>query len=462
MSGGGTPPSPPAAAPASAFEPRLPDVAQWFADRSLPYTHHLEAALLSSEFGITSLEEMKVIQMIEWKDLLQHDPLSSEGYGLVKWRVFQEEFRKFAAEEFDGTKKSEVQQRQKKAKNNGVSVCASMSSVNRRGKTALRKMKSGADLTGSAVLNSMVTAGVHMRAAVIVAKSKSQRQLQQIKMLQNGGGDGSMKKESRNNINNNNNKSVSNTMASSTMNSFLANDGAAAGLKKSKPTSTSQRHVHNVQMDIDVVADLDNEFAPKQDDYRATTAPSSAVPPKVHPNSDEQDDVSTINMSSYEQSTEDDNDNDTVLTLDEQKWNVRYADLLRYYKLHGTTHISLKANATKPRHIMLRRWADRQRKAFLHDQLTEEQIEKLVAVQFDFGQDIEELVAEQIEQERIQAEQRRMEKLRLKADAERRRLEAEKRRLEAIVLQKEMDKKRIESTYVVADVEGCVEAIYVS
>ena len=223
-------------------------------------------------------------------------------------------------------------------------------------------------------------------------------------------------------------------------------------------------------MSLDVVADLDNEFAPKQDDYRTSTAGTTTnVPPKVHSNADEQDEVSTINMSSYEHSAEDDDeddDNDTVLTLDEQKWNVKYADLLRYYKLHGTTHISLKANATKPKHIMLRRWADSQRKAFLHDELSEEQIEKLVAVQFDFGQDIEELVAEQIEQERIQAEQRRIEaekrRLRLKAEAERRRLEAEKRRLEEIVLKKEMDKKRIEATYVVADVEGCVEAIYVS
>ena len=453
---GDTPPS------ATAFEPRLPDVAQWFADRSLPYTHHLEAALLSSEFGITSLEEMKVIQMIEWKTLLQHDPLSSEGYGLVKWRVFQEEFRKFASEEFDGTKRSEAQQQQKKAKS------GSMSSVNRGGKAALRKMKSGADLTSSAVLHSAISAGVLMSAAVLVAKTKSQRQLQQIKMLQNGGDVLKKKGSSRSNINNNN-KSVSNTMmTSSTMNSFLANDGTAggAGLKISVPSSVKQqRHDHNVQMDIDVVADLDDEFAPKADDYRTSSTAANVSPPKkVHSNSDEQDDVSTINMSSYEHSAEndDDNDNDTVLTLDEQKWNVRYADLLRYYKLHGTTHISLKANATKPRHIMLRRWADRQRKAFLHDELSEEQIEKLVAVQFDFGQDIEELVAEQIEQERIQAEQRRMEKLRLKAEAERRRLEAEKRRLEEIVMRKEMDKKRIESTYVVADVEGCVEAIYVS
>ena len=418
-------------------------MAKWFADRSLPYTRHLEDALLSSEFGITSLEEMKVIEMIEWKTLLQHDPLSSEGYGLVKWRVFQEEFRKFASQEFDGTKVA----RQKK--NGGIS------SINSKGKKIVRKMKTGADFTGSAMMHSAVAAGVLMSAAVLVAKSKSK---QQLKLLQNG----ASKKEN----NNNNNNTVTMTMTSTTMNSFLA--GAGADFSSASAGGAGGKKLDDVKIDIDdnnfsrACADLDDEFAPKTDDYDARngtttrtttrTRPSSTIvpPTRVHSNSQKEDEVSTINMSSYELNNSAD-DTDAVLTFEEQRWNVKYADLLRYYKLHGTTKIPLKSNATKPKHVLLRRWADKQRRAFLSDKLTEEQIEKLVAVQFDFGQDIEELVAEQIEQERIQAEKRRV--------------EAERRCREELRIQREMEKrqrqKRIESTYVVADVEGGVEAIYV-
>ena len=429
---------------ALSFEPRLPDVAKWFADRSLPYNQHLEAALRSSEFGISSLEEMKVIEMIEWKTLLCHDPLSGEGYSLVKWRVFQQEFRKFAAQEFDGTKAKKASKGSKA-----------------KGKAIARKMKTGADLTSSTMINSFLAAGDLMSAAALVTKSKSK---QQLKLLM--AGTAAAAASAANKLDEKGN-AVTVNMTSSTINTSGVGVGAV-GVSKSKtsvPTSNRQSKVNDLKIDVDdrnfARADMDDEFAPKADDY--VTARRAIVPPKVNSNLHFQDEISTINMSSYEHSPDD--DNDTVYTLDEQKWNVKYADLLRYYKLYGTTHISLKANASKPRHILLRRWCDKQRKAFLDDQLSEEQIEKLVAVQFDFGQDIEELVAEQIEQERIKAEERRIEaerrRLQLKAEAERRRLEAEKRRLEEIMIQKEKEKKRLESTYVVDDVEGCVEAIYV-
>ena len=459
------------------FEPRLPDVAQWFADRSLPYTLHLENALLSEEFGITSLEEMKVLQMIEWKDLLQHDPLSGEGYGVVKWRVFQEEFRKFASEEFDGTKSAAAVDKTKNKKEAKARSSSKGSSIKRSSKTIALTVASGVLVSANAAAAAAATAAAAAAAAAATAAANTKSKKQQLKMLKN---DGSSKKKGGSS-NANNNKSVNNTTmtsgSGSTMNnkSFLAGDTAG-------PAGTGASGA----------ADLDdNEFAPKTDDYvqpqrpprtppaqpTTTTAPfspSSAVPPKVthSNNTDEQDDISTINMSSYEQSGEDDDeynddddDDNTVLTLDEQKWNVKYADLLRYYKLHGTTRISLKAKPN-PKHLMLRRWADKQRKKFLHDELTEDQIEKLVAIEFDFGQQVEELVAEQMEQERVQAMEAELERHRLKAEMERRlerrRLLEEKRRLEDILMQKEMDKHRLEATYVVADTEGGVEAIYVS
>ena len=439
----------PATSACATFEPRLPDVAQWFADRSLPYTLHLENALLSEEFGITSLEEMKVLQMIEWKDLLQHDPLSGEGYGVVKWRVFQEEFRKFASEEFDGTKSAAAAVTKDKKKSKAKS--SKGSSIKRSSKTIALTVASGVLVSANAAAAAAATAAAAAAAAAATAAANTKSKKQQLKMLKN---DGSSKKEGGSN---GNNKSVNNTTMtsrSSTMNNNSFLPEAAAG-----PSA--------------------GEFAPKTDDFvrpqrpqrtpparpTATTAPfspSSAVPPKVHSNIGEQDDISTINMSSYEHGDDDDN---TVLTLDEQKWNVKYADLLRYYKLHGTTRISLKAKPN-PKHIMLRRWADKQRKKFLHDELTEDQIEKLVAIEFDFGQQVEELVAEQMEllqeQERVQAMEAELERHRRKAEMERRRLLEEKRRLEEYMRKKEMEKKRIEATYVVADAEGGVEAIYVS
>ena len=88
----------------AAFKPRLSHVAEWFTDRNLSYTPRLERALLSSDYGITSLEEMKVIEISEWQSLLRDGAFPGEQYSMVKWRVFEKEFRKLTAEEFDATK----------------------------------------------------------------------------------------------------------------------------------------------------------------------------------------------------------------------------------------------------------------------------------------------------------------------------------------------------------------------
>ena len=89
---------------AAAFVPRLRRVAEWFTDRNLPYTPRLDRELLSSDYGITSLEEMKVIEISEWQSLLCDEAFPGEEYSVVKWRVFEKEFRKLTAEEFDATK----------------------------------------------------------------------------------------------------------------------------------------------------------------------------------------------------------------------------------------------------------------------------------------------------------------------------------------------------------------------
>ena len=89
---------------ATTFKPRLSRVAEWFTDRNLSYTPRLERALLSSDYGITSLEEMKVIEISEWQSLLRDEAFPGEQYSMVKWRVFEKEFRKLTAGEFDATK----------------------------------------------------------------------------------------------------------------------------------------------------------------------------------------------------------------------------------------------------------------------------------------------------------------------------------------------------------------------
>ena len=93
---------------AATFKPRLSRVAEWFTDRNLSYSRRLERALLSPDYGITSLEEMKVITISEWKTLLRDDAFLGEEYSMVKWRVFEQEFHKLTAEEFDATKSKPI------------------------------------------------------------------------------------------------------------------------------------------------------------------------------------------------------------------------------------------------------------------------------------------------------------------------------------------------------------------
>lgn len=88
---------------AAPFKPRLRDVAQWFSDRSLPYTQRLEGDL-QSQYGVTSLEEIKLITLSEWNSLLREDTSTDDTYPTVKWRVFLSEFTSFATEKFDATK----------------------------------------------------------------------------------------------------------------------------------------------------------------------------------------------------------------------------------------------------------------------------------------------------------------------------------------------------------------------
>ena len=91
-------------AAAAPFKPCLRDVAQWFSDRSLPYTPRLEGDLQSPQYGVTSLEEMKLLTLGEWESLLCEDTYTDDTYTTVKWRVFKFEFAKLTAANFDATK----------------------------------------------------------------------------------------------------------------------------------------------------------------------------------------------------------------------------------------------------------------------------------------------------------------------------------------------------------------------
>ena len=142
------------------------------------------------------------------------------------------------------------------------------------------------------------------------------------------------------------------------------------------------------------VVDLEDEFAPKKDTSYVKDACSdvNGDASKIE-TEDEEDEKSVSALTSCNANKAEETSGEThhhaclqpveytyMYTPQEQKWNVKYADLLRYYELYGTTKIPLKTNVTKPKHMFLRRWANKQRKAFLGDKLTEEQIEKLVAV----------------------------------------------------------------------------------
>lgn len=176
----------------------------------------------------------------------------------------------------------------------------------------------------------------------------------------------------------------------------------------------------------DVKIDLDNdnndiddggEFAPKKDTNKTEDC------------SEENDRHTFIQVAA---------EKEEILTPQQKEWNDKYASLLKYYNKYGTSTIPLKVN-TKPKHLLLRRWAEKQRLAFLNDELDPSQIQKLVAIDFAFGQQVEELVAEKIEQERIEAEQK-AEAIRIEEEAKAAAVRAEEKHLHK--LRKRMNHKK--------------------
>ena len=143
---------------------------------------------------------------------------------------------------------------------------------------------------------------------------------------------------------------------------------------------------NDIDADIDAfVLDLESEFAPKKDEDEVALCTDKDETEEEEDDEDEakvdEKSVDTNKAEDYSGETADHHPYIHLVeyTPQEQKWNVKYADLLRYYKLYGTSKIPLRAK-TKLKHILLRRWADKQRKAYLKGSLAEEQIEKLVAV----------------------------------------------------------------------------------
>ena len=146
---------------------------------------------------------------------------------------------------------------------------------------------------------------------------------------------------------------------------------------------------NDIDADIDAfVLDLESEFAPKKDkDEVALRTDKDETEEEEEEEEQEEEtkvDEKSVDANKAEEYFGETADHHPYINLveytpQEQKWNVKYADLLRYYKLYGTSKIPLSAK-TKFKHILLRRWADKQRKAYLKGNLTEEQIEKLAAV----------------------------------------------------------------------------------
>ena len=204
----------------------------------------------------------------------------------------------------------------------------------------------------------------------------------------------------------------------------------------------------DVKIDLDddsvdaIINALDDEFAPRKDEVAVVTDNDETE--------EEKDDEKSIDTNMTEDYSEENDrhafthvvQEGTNLTPQQQQWNDKHASLLKYYNKHGTSAIALKVN-TKPKHLLLRRWADKQRLAFLNDELSPDQIQKFVAVEFDFGQNIDQLVAEKIEQERIEAEQKRAESLRLEEEAKAAAIRKEENHLKK--LRKRMNhKKKVE------------------
>ena len=146
---------------------------------------------------------------------------------------------------------------------------------------------------------------------------------------------------------------------------------------------------NDIDADIDAfVLDLESEFAPKKDkDEVALCTDKDETKEEKEEEKEEEEtkvDEKSVDAHKAEEYSGETADHHPYINLveytpQEQKWNVKYADLLRYYKLYGTSKIPLGAK-TKLKHILLRRWADKQRKAYLQGNLTEEQAEKLAAV----------------------------------------------------------------------------------
>ena len=178
-----------------------------------------------------------------------------------------------------------------------------------------------------------------------------------------------------------------------------------------------EKSIHELEAE-DVKSDLDDddEFAPKEDGELAIIS-------DIDESEEEKggDDEKSADTNKTEDSSEENDrrtstliqvaQKDEVFTPQQKQWNDKYACLLKYYNKNGTSSIPLKV--AKPKHLLLRRWADLQKKAFLNDELDPNQIQKLVAIEFAFGQDIEAMVAEKIEQDRIEAEKKKAEALRL-------------------------------------------------
>ena len=205
--------------------------------------------------------------------------------------------------------------------------------------------------------------------------------------------------------------------------------------------------------DVDAaLVDLDDEFAPKKDDEVSAGSENETT--------EEKDDEKSIDANKTEHDSEENFhdapiqlvENEINPTPQQQQWNAKYSGLLKYYNKYNTSTIALKAS-TKPKHVMLRLWTDKQRKAFVNDELSPDQIQKLVAVDFDFGEDIDELVADKIEQERIEAERKKAEALRLEEEAKAAAVRAEEKHLEKLRKRmnhkKMIEKKRAEAISVV-------------
>ena len=156
--------------------------------------------------------------------------------------------------------------------------------------------------------------------------------------------------------------------------------------------STTCSACGNEEDDTSAVLSVQGGTEEKQDEHSDTSAslvltPDNLIEDVITDEPTREDDEGE-KVDYPNKSTDIDTTNPRKSIVAEVEWNSNYKQLLKYYEAHGTSNIP----RTKAKLFKLRQWTAKQRKAFSLDELTHDQIAKLDAIGFDFGNEVNTMI----------------------------------------------------------------------